>query len=176
MLQDDKGEYTNSGCAIIFEGSMLVYDPQCDIAQWVPVWGASAALTMTELCMANDLSNMVPSPNSEAEPVRPPSPKIVKGVLAGAEIDTDSSVIDSGDEWDKMEVGVWQHCPTLTVKIGPTWVEVHAAMQEEEMIQNRDSTWKDIVNRQSSGGAEEEDWGAEEDSQSAAEPQFKDAL
>ena len=51
MLQDDKGEYTNSGHAIIFEGSMLVYDPQCDIAQWVPVWGASAALTMTELCM-----------------------------------------------------------------------------------------------------------------------------
>ena len=28
---------------------MLVYDPQCDITQWVPVWGASAALTMTDL-------------------------------------------------------------------------------------------------------------------------------
>ena len=51
MLQDDKGQYTNSGHAIIFEGSMLVYDAQRDIAQWVPVRGASAALTMTELCM-----------------------------------------------------------------------------------------------------------------------------
>ena len=130
---------------------MLVYDPQHDMAQWVPVWGASAALTMTELCVANDLSNMVPSPNSEAEPARPPSPNIFKGVLAGAESDTDSSAIDSGDEWDKTEVGVWQHCPTPTVKIGPTWVEVHAAVQEEEMIQNQDSTWEDIVNRQSSG-------------------------
>ena len=49
MLQDDKGQYTNSGHAIIFEGSMLVYDAQRDIAQWVPVRGASAALTMTEL-------------------------------------------------------------------------------------------------------------------------------
>ena len=76
---------------------------------------------MTELRVANDLSNMVPSPHSKAEPVRPPSPEIIKGVLAGAESDTDSSVIDSGDEWDQMEVSVWQHCPTLTAKIGPTW-------------------------------------------------------
>ena len=28
MFQDDKGEYTYSGRALIFEGSMLVYDPQ----------------------------------------------------------------------------------------------------------------------------------------------------
>ena len=28
MLQDDKGEYPNLGRALIFEGSMLVYDPQ----------------------------------------------------------------------------------------------------------------------------------------------------
>ena len=37
MLQDDKEEYPYSGHALIFEGSMLVYDPQRDIAQWVPV-------------------------------------------------------------------------------------------------------------------------------------------
>ena len=48
MLQDDEGQYVNLGHALIFEGSMLVYDPQCDIAQWVPVWGASASLTMME--------------------------------------------------------------------------------------------------------------------------------
>ena len=50
--------------ALIFEGSMLVYDPQRDIAQWVPIWGTSATLTMMELRMANDLNNMVPSPYS----------------------------------------------------------------------------------------------------------------
>ena len=33
MLQDDKGQYPHSGHALIFEGSMLVYDPQWDIAQ-----------------------------------------------------------------------------------------------------------------------------------------------
>ena len=83
MLQDDKGQYVNSSHTLIFEGSMLVYDPQCDIAQWVHVQGVSASLTMMELHMVNDLSNMVPSPNSEFEPVRPPSPEIIKGVLVG---------------------------------------------------------------------------------------------
>ena len=28
MLQDNKGEYPHSGRALIFKGSMLVYDPQ----------------------------------------------------------------------------------------------------------------------------------------------------
>ena len=28
MLQDDKGGYPHTGRALIFEGSMLVYDPQ----------------------------------------------------------------------------------------------------------------------------------------------------
>ena len=39
MLQDHKGQYTNSAHALKFEGSMLVYDLQRDIAQWVPVRG-----------------------------------------------------------------------------------------------------------------------------------------
>ena len=175
MLKDNKGEYTNAGCAIIFEGSMLVYDPQRNMAQWLLVRGASAALTMTELQAANDLNNMVPPPNSKAELARPPSPEIMKGVPAGAESEMDSSAIDSGNEWGKTEVGMWQHCLTPTVKRGLTWVEVHATAQEEEVIQNQDSTWEDIIDRQSSGGTEEEDWGIEEDSQSAVVPQFEDA-
>ena len=112
MLQDDKGQYPNSGRALIFEGSMLVYDPQHDSAQWVPIWGTSATLTMTELRTANDLNNMVPLLYSEVELARPPSPEIIKGIPVGAKSDTDSSAIDSGDEWDKVEVGVWLHCPT----------------------------------------------------------------
>ena len=97
MIQDDKGQYANSGHALIFEGSILVYDPQCDTAQWVPVQGMSAALMMTELRMSNDLGNMVPSTHSKVELVRPLSPKIVKGIPAGTESDMSSSVIDSGD-------------------------------------------------------------------------------
>ena len=166
MLQDDEGQYVNSGHALIFEGSMLVYDRQCNIAQWVPVWGSVCLLTMMELCTVNDLSNIVPSPYSEFEPVRLPSPEIVKGLPAGAESDTDSlGVEDSGDEWDKTEVGVWSCCPTPTTKVGPTWVEVHTTAQEEEMLKKQDPTWEDIVSKQLPGGVEEEDWGREEGSQ-----------
>ena len=145
------------------------YDTQCDIAQWVPVWGASASLTMMELHAANNPSNMVPSPYSKVEPVRPLSPEIIKGIPAGAKSDTGSSgVEDSRDKWDKTEVGVWSCCPTPMAKVGPTWVEVHTAAQEEEMIKNQDPTWEDIVIRQVPGGAEE-------GSQPAVEPQFEDA-
>ena len=77
---------------------------------------------------------MVPLPYSEVELVRPPSPEIIKGIPAGAKSDTDSSAMDSGDEWDKAEVRVWLYCPTPMAKIGPTWVEVHTATQEEEVI------------------------------------------
>ena len=70
---------------------------------------------------------------------------------------------------------MWSHCPTPMAKIGPTWAEVHATAQEEEMIKKQDSTWEDIVSRQLPGGTEEEDWGGEEGSHPAVGPQFKDA-
>ena len=159
--------------ALIFEGSMLVYDPQRDIAQWVPIHGTSATLTMSELRAANNLNNMVPSPSSKLELVKPPSPKIVKGIPEGIESDTNSSAIDSGDEWDKTEgVGVFLCCSTPMTKIGPTWAEVHAATQEEEMAKNQVSIWEDMVSTQLP--ADTENWDAE-DSQSAVEPQFEDA-
>ena len=153
---------------------MLVHDLQYDIAQWLPIWGMSATLSMMELHMANDLNNMVPSPYSKLEPVRPPCPEIVKGVAGGTESDTNSLPIDSGDEWDKTEVQVFSHCPIPIAKIGPTCAEVHAAVQEEEVIQKQESMWEDIVSKQSSGGAEEEDWDTK-GSHLAAEPQFEDA-
>ena len=153
---------------------MVVYDLWHDIVKWVPVWGVSASLTMMELGGANDLSNMVPSPYSEVELVRPPSPEIIKGIPVGAKSYTGSSVIDPGHKWDKMEVRVWSCCPTLTAKIGPTWAEVHATVQEEEIIKMQDPSWEDIVSRQLPGGVEEEDWDREEGSHST-ETQFEDA-
>ena len=138
--------------------------------------GASAFLTMMELCTANDLNNMVPSPYNGFEPVRLSSPEVVKGILAGAESDMDSlGVEDSGDEWDKEELSVWSHCPTPTTKVGPTWVEVHTAAQEQEMLNKQNTTWEDIVSKQLPGGMKEEDWDKEEDYQPALGSQFEDA-
>ena len=50
--------------------------------------------------------------------------------------------------------------PTPTAKIGPTWAEVHAAAQEEEVIKKQDATWDDIVSRQLPG-AQKRKTGAE---------------
>ena len=72
------------------------------------------------------------------------------------------------DEWDKTEVSVWSCCPTPTTRVGPTWVEVHATVvQEEEMFKKQDPTWEDIVRKQLPGGVEEQDWCREEGSQPA---------
>ena len=101
---------------------------------------------MLELCAANDLNNMVPSPLSKLPVAKPPPTKIVKCVLAGAESDTDSSVMDSGDEWDKTETVGPSRSSTPTTKIGPTWAEVHAAAQEEEMAKSQTPSWEDILN------------------------------
>ena len=102
--------------------------------------------------------------------MKPPSPEILKCILVGAESDTDNSVIDSGDEWDKTEGVGPSWCSTPTTKIGPTWAEVHTAAQEEEMAESQAPTWEDIMKVKPTG--EVENWDAE-DSQSATESQFE---
>ena len=49
-------------------------------------------------------------------------------------------------------------------------MEVHAAMQEEEVINKRDSTWENIVSRQLPGGTEKEDWGRKESGHPTVDP------
>ena len=171
MLQDDKGEYPHTGHALIFEGSMLVYDPQCDLAQWVPVRGMSGTLTMPELRAAHDLNNMVPSPLSELPAVKPPPIEVMKCIPAGAESDSNSLFADSGDEWDKTETVGPSRSSTPTTKIGPTWADVHAAAQEEEMAKSQVPSWGDMPD--TAPTEEEENWDAV-DTQSAVEDQFDD--
>ena len=69
MLQNEDGHYASVAHMLKFKGSMFIYDPQRDIAQWVPVWGVSASLTMVELRSANDLNNIIPSPYEGTEPM-----------------------------------------------------------------------------------------------------------
>ena len=92
---------------------------------------------MPELRAANNLNNMVPSPLSELPAAKLPPTKIMKCIPAGAESDTNSSVMDSGDEWDKTDTVGPSRSSTPTTKIGPTWAEVHAAAQEEEMAKSQ---------------------------------------
>ena len=85
---------------------------------------------MPELHAANNLNNMVPSPLSELPVVKPPPTEVMKCIPVGTESDTNSSMVDSGDEWDKTDTVGPSRSSTPTTKIGPTWVEVHAAAQE----------------------------------------------
>ena len=125
---------------------------------------------MPELRAAYDLSNMVPLPLSELPAVKPPATEILKCIPAGAESDTNSSVVDSGDEWDKTETVGPSRSSTPTTKIGPTWADVHAAAQEE-MVKSQAPSWGDMPN--TTPTEEEENWDAV-DSQSAVEDQFDD--
>ena len=127
---------------------------------------------MPELHAAYDLNNMVTLPSSELPAVKPPS-EILKCIPAGAESDTNSSVMDSRDKWDKTEAVGPLGSSTPTTKIGPTWGEVHTATQEEEMAKSRAPSWEDIVNVEPN---EEEENLDEEDGQSLTAHQFDDVI
>ena len=62
---------------------------------------------------------------------------------------------------------------TPTTKIGPTWADVHAAAQEEEMVKSQAPSWGDMPN--TTPTEEEENWDVV-DSQSATEDQFDDVV
>ena len=97
----------------------------------------------------------------------------MKCIPAGAESDSNSLFVDLGDEWDKTETVGPARSSTLTTKIGPTWADVHAAAQEEEMAKSQAPSWGDMPN--TTPTEEEENWDAV-DSQSAVEDQFDDVV
>ena len=104
MMQNEEGWYRNATHALKYEGHMLIYDPQKDVSQWVPVRGVSASLTSSELRSANDLNNMREEEESDTDSCGEPS--------------------DSGEELDKAECSDWSHCPALPLgQEGPTWAE-----------------------------------------------------
>ena len=48
MMQNEEGLYGYAAHALKFEGHMLIYDPQKDSTQWVPMQGVSTSLTLSE--------------------------------------------------------------------------------------------------------------------------------
>ena len=126
---------------------------------------------MPELRAAHDLNNMVPSPLSELPAAKPPPIEVMKCIPAGAESGSNSLFVDSGDEWDKTETVGPSRSSTPTMKIGPTWADVHTATQEEEMAKSQVPSWGDMPD--TAPTEEEENWNAV-DTQSAAEDQFDD--
>ena len=128
MMQNEEGHCGNAACTLKYKGHMLIYSPQKDISQWVPVRGVSTSLTLSELRSANDLNNMNPYPYDGPGLVQLHSPMLVPGIPMGEEEESDMDSCgepsDSGEEWDKAEHGDWSLCPALPLgEEGPTWAE-----------------------------------------------------
>ena len=131
MMQNEEGSYGNTAHTLKYEGHMLIYNPQKDVSQWVPVRGVSASLTSSELQLANDLNNMNPYLYDGPGLAQPHSPRLVQGIPMGEEEESDTDSCgepsDSGEEWDKAEHGDWSRCPAPPLgEEGPTWVEATA--------------------------------------------------
>ena len=68
---------------------------------------------MPELRVAHDLNNMVPSPLSELPAAKLPPIEVMKCIPAGAESDTNSSIVDSGMSGTKQRQWDPQGAPLL---------------------------------------------------------------
>ena len=66
-VTDEEGTYLCMARALIFEGSILVYDPARDEVEWVPTHGVTNDLSWAEERMVVVLANFVPCASQEAD-------------------------------------------------------------------------------------------------------------
>ena len=66
-VTDEEGTYLCMVCGLVFEGSILAYDPARDEAEWVPAHGVANDLSWAEERMAVTLANFVPHTRQEAD-------------------------------------------------------------------------------------------------------------
>ena len=59
-VTDEEGAYLCMVCTLIFEGSVLAYNPTRDEVEWVPACGIANDLSWAEETMAVALANFVP--------------------------------------------------------------------------------------------------------------------
>ena len=89
--------------------------------------GVSSSLTSVEFRSANDLNNICPYPHYGQELTEPHSPKLVHGIPAGEEMETDSwNTPSNSDEWDDLSVATGHAAPlrlwTKRVPYGRKWL------------------------------------------------------
>ena len=177
MMQNEERCYGNITCTLKYEGHMLIYNPQKDISQWVPVRDVSTSLMSLELRLANDLNNMNPYLHDGQGLMELHSPRMVQDIPTGQEEESDMESYvepsDSGEEWGKAECSDWSCCPALPLgEEGPTWVEATA-----EALQRKIITWDEVTSdppqKKVASDREDSDW--DDDTHAPAESQFEDA-
>ena len=68
-VTNEEGTYLCAACGLVFEGSILAYDPAKDKVEWVPACGVANNLSWVEERMAVALANFVPHAGQEADPI-----------------------------------------------------------------------------------------------------------
>ena len=63
-INDEAGGFLGYAGGLLFEGTILAYDPSTNKAEWIPMCGSVKTLTATEQASVTDLCNMVPCPGS----------------------------------------------------------------------------------------------------------------
>ena len=66
-VTDEEGTYLCTAHSLVFEGSILAYDPARDKAEWVPARGVANDLSWAEERMAVTLVNFVPRTGQEVD-------------------------------------------------------------------------------------------------------------
>ena len=66
-VTDEEGTYLCMACCLLFEGSILAYDPARDEAEWVPTRGVANDLSWVEERMAVTSANFVPYASQRAD-------------------------------------------------------------------------------------------------------------
>ena len=66
-VTDEEGTYLCAARALIFEGSILAYNPARDEVEWVPAHGVTNDLSWAEERMVVTLANFVPCTTQEAD-------------------------------------------------------------------------------------------------------------
>ena len=131
-----EGWYGTSACTLMYEGHMLIYNPDRNFSEWVPIRSVSSSLTSVELSLANDLNNICPYPHSKWELTKAHSPQLMYGRPAGEETDTNSwNKPSDSEEWDEPEHSYWLCCPTLPLEEqGLTWEEVASEPPKRKVV------------------------------------------
>ena len=111
-ITDEEGTYLCAACGLVFEGSVLAYDPTRDEAEWVPAHGVANDLSWAEGRMAVALVNFLPHAGQEVDHI---TELRTRHLLAWTD---ESSLEDQGEEMqeeddthEQMQEGDDKHIP-----------------------------------------------------------------
>ena len=114
-VTDEEGTYLCAVRGLVFEGSVLAYDPTWDEAEWVPAHGVANNLSWAEERMVVTLVNFVPRTGQEADRIA----ELGTHRLAWTD---DSSLEEEGDEMQE-EDDTHEQTQEEDERIPPTLLE-----------------------------------------------------